>query len=482
MNIPLLLLMLSAPPSVEWTALPSARITAVENAGDVNGNGTDDIFAASLETYGNGIFCVSGLTGELIWHNPDVPGVYGPECLRTIGDIDFDGVRDVAVGRAATPSVTVLSGATGEVVWSTLQSGPVWYVEAVQGPEPGDVMVFATVVSGSNMYVFLAMNGRTGQEVWSSPALYTADSFIKVTELDADGNGWPEMGYSVDRGSAYSGYVMVRDGGTGQTIQSASTMYFGTMDIGDTPSILAVSHFGIYPSMWVTRLACGTLLWSSDSDDLIFLNLQVIPTVSGYFPDILGWGGNQLTLIRGDDGYYQDQYAFTGDFIKSLATYQEGSQWRLALLTQYYFHCPLLVFSSPSTLPSLMLPNSGGSDLCLLESDLYPTPLAAVAMVSPGVGLCAISTSWPVGLFEESAVEVQSLQPVTLLSQPGRGGLLLFRGAANSVLVLDISGRVVTTVGFSGGDQAVFLPLSPGVYHILDTDTGSSLRAAVIGE
>lgn len=467
---------------MEWTALPSARITAVENAGDVSGNGTDDLFAASLETHGHGVFCVDGLTGDVIWHNPEVPGVYGPGCLRAIGDIDFDGIRDVAVGRAAVPSVTVLSGATGEVVWYAPQSDPVRYVETVQGPESGDVRVLVSVSSGAGLHVFRGLNGQTGQQVWASSPVWTCKSFIKVTELDADGNGWPEMGYALDRGSANPGSVIVRDGGTGHGIQTQAAMFHGNMDIGDTPSILVVSQFGAHPTMWVIRLVCGTLLWSSRSENLLFSHLQVIPPVSGYFPDILGWSETQLALIRGDDGYHQDRYNFSGAVIKAVATYTEDSLWRLAVITPLTFHCPPLVFSSPSILPLVTLPNHGGSDLCLLDSDLYPTPLAAVGMMGPGVGLCAISTSWPLGVSGGDAGETPSLPPVTLLSQPGRGGLLLFRGAADRVLVLDIAGRVVSRVGFGGGDQGVFVPLPPGLYHILDTGTGMSLRAAVLSE
>lgn len=476
----LLMLLIGAPPSVEWTGLPSARIAAVENAGDVSGDGTDDIFAASLEAHGHGVFCVEGLTGQIIWHNTDVTGVSETGCLRAIADLDFDGVRDLAVGRASPPSVTVLSGATGEVLWSVSQNYPVRYVQTAQGPEPGDVMVFVSAASSSSDHIFRGLNGLTGQEVWSSPLVSTLDSFIKVTEHDVNGNGWPEMGYSVDRGSVFNGYVVVRDGGTGVTIHSAMTMFFGTMDIGGNPPIIAVSHFGVYPSMWVTLLACGTDLWSSDSDFLIFNNLKVIPPVSGYYPDVLGLHGALLTLIRGDDGHHQDRYSFSGT-IKGVATYQEGSQWKLAVLTPSRFHCPQLVFASPSTDPQISLPNTGGSDLCLLESDQYPTPLAAVAMVDSGAGLCVISTSWPVGVTGDDSERVPYLPPVTLLSQPGRGGLLLSRGTADEVTVLDLSGRVAATMEFHG-EQTVFLPLPPGVYHIADRNTGASLRATVLAD
>lgn len=64
------------------------------------------------------------------------------------------------------------------------------------------------------------------------------------------------------------------------------------------------------------------------------------------------------------------------------------------MITGASFYCPDLVINTPSIEPSIVLPNSGGADLCLLESEEYPTPLVAVAMTGSGPGVCVISTSW----------------------------------------------------------------------------------------
>ena len=76
------------PMGIEWTSLPTGQIS-VEFAGDVNGDGTEDCFTASSEYNASGVFCLDGLTGEILWQNNCIPGVWLTECLRTIGDINL---------------------------------------------------------------------------------------------------------------------------------------------------------------------------------------------------------------------------------------------------------------------------------------------------------------------------------------------------------------------------------------------------------
>ncbi len=77
-----------------------------------------------------------------------------------------------------------------------------------------------------------------------------------------------------------------------------------------------------------------------------------------------------MTLIRGDDGYFQNKYIFPCT-ITSVDCYQDETIWKLVLITGAFYYCLELVFNSPSIEPSIVLPNSGGADLCLLESEEY---------------------------------------------------------------------------------------------------------------
>lgn len=215
---------------------------------DVNGDGTDDIFAGADEALGYGVMCLSGISGDTIWTNDSFPGSYTTGCLRTIGDIDLDGVADLAVGTGIQYAVTTFSGATGDVLWSSNQDNAVHFVQRAIGPDPGDVSVLATKVYSWDYCTFFALDGQTGNPLWSTSAISTLDSWIRVTEGDASGNGWSEMGYSIDRASAMNGYVTVRDGHTGVVLQSSVGMYFPSMDICDSSiPCLAVSNWGRLP-------------------------------------------------------------------------------------------------------------------------------------------------------------------------------------------------------------------------------------------
>ncbi len=261
----------------------------VQCAGDVNGDGTEDIFAASKESAGHGIHCLDGLTGEAIWSNTSVAGVADRGCLRTVGDVDLDGTPELAGGAQSPSRVFLLCGATGEQIWSTPQDRPVEYVQGTQGPNPGDVAVLASRETVSRFGSFFALNGQSGSELWSVTSFSTDDHWIKVTETDINGNGWSEMGFSVDRGSAWDGFVTVRDGFSGDQICGQSTIYFGTMDICDSPvPSLAVSHFGDMPSTWwwtcPGRIRCGALRTNSSA--------AICSTSSGTSPDRIPPGRN----------------------------------------------------------------------------------------------------------------------------------------------------------------------------------------------
>ncbi len=476
------IVLFAGPYSIEWSAIPSGGIVAVECAGDVNDDGTEDIFAASGEAYGYGIICLDGISGEILWLNDSIPGAYKTGCLRTIGDADFDGIADLAVGTGLEYAVTAISGATGDILWSSSQNNAVQFVQRSIGPEPGDAVVLVSKVYGGENCTFFALDGQTGNALWSAPTQSTTDSWIRVTEGDATGNGWSEMGYSIDRASVMNGYVTVRDGHTGVVVGGSGAMYFPSMDICDSPMpCLAVSNFGDDPVMWVNSLIVGNTIWSSNDGSLFFPHLDFIPNITGPstpYPEILGWSGSYLTLIRGDDGYFQDRYEFPGS-LKSFDCYLDESQWRLAAITSTSFYCPYLTFVSPTLEPSVVLPSSGGADMCLLKSNLYPTPLIAVAMTGSGSGVCMINTSWPVGISGETSSSVPIVPVVNLLSVPGIGHIDIVGGSQAEIGILDITGRMIKRISINSGEQ-ISVSLIPGVYLLVDQNSGLLLHKATV--
>ena len=480
-NLALILLMTT--PSVEWTALPSGGMVDVECAGDLNGDGTDDLFAASVEGY-TGVFCLDGLTGDVIWWNDHVTGVYGTGCMRTIDDIDTDGYYDLVLGTSSPPAIRTLSGLTGNVVWDCPQTYPVHYVEQARNISSNEVAILVSVDLNYENHIFYALNGHSGAPIWSTGVISTLDEWIRITESDVSGNGWSEMGYSVDRSSVMNGGAVARDGYTGQTLCTQSTCYFGTMDIcsGLYPC-LAVSSFGWNPVMLVKSLTTGSVVWESDDEDLFYQNLDFISNITGiYTPyrEILGWYGNELLLIRGDDGFYEDTYEFPNSIRMVDCYIDEDEQWRLAALTSSTFYCPYLVFSSPSVEPSVTLPGNAGYDMCFLRSDAYATPLVAVAMRGTSApGICVLSTSTSLAISPESGSSFNQFSQVRLLSNPCWIGITLIGEEDGDILVTDITGRVIDVFSITRGEQ-VFKPLPVGVYMILDHNSGMLLHRAVV--
>lgn len=446
----------------------------------MNGDGTGDIFAASLEQTGFGIHCLDGLTGAVIWSNQSALGVSGPGSLRAVGDVNLDGVPEVAAGQAGSPRVFLLCGATGTQLWNSPQDKAVQYVEGVQGPEPGDVVVIA-LKDPATYGCFFAIDGQSGQELWFQWTGYTQDVWIKVTDTDISGNGWSEMGYSTDRGSVMSGSVSIRDGYTGELLCGQGTCYFGTMDVCDSPvPSLAVSHFGYLPSTWMVDIPGEEPVWDFGEDEFCFPHLNFIGNATGpYTPraDLLGYGGSGIYLISGDNGYHDDSYP-----LSAVATdcFHDGSQWRLAALTAGAFNAPPLVFSSPVTTPQTQLPNSSGSSMCLFESDQYPTPLVAVAMAgTTGPGICVIHTSWPVATGETTLEPLPVQVPVSFVECPGTGFLTAQGIGGGEAVILDSTGRVVGRTVLNPGEREAF-HLPPGVYHLVDAATGVLLQRGVV--
>ena len=470
------------PVDIYWTSLPSGNINSVECAGDVNGDGTEDCFAGSCEGTSMGVYCLNGLNGETIWHNSSIPGPFLSGCLRTAGDIDLDGTQDLAIGNGINPAITLLSGADGSIIWSALQTNPIVYIERCSGPAPGDAVVLATTNSGYGNCTFFALNGTDGSFLWNSPSSSTQDEWIKVTVGDVSGNGWSEMGYSVDRGSVMNGYVCVRDGYTGVLLHGASNCYFGTMDICDTPlPCVAVSSFGWDPVMFAEDMIIGTTVWSSNDDNLSFSNLTYVPDLSipGYeYPEIIGWGSNLAVLLSGDTGNYYDWYVFSNNIV-TLDVYQEEDTWKLAALTASTLYCPDLASISPPVEPFVCLPGTPGTDFCFLNSDLFTAPLICVGINGTGPGACAIRSTWQVENDQTVDLQLSSATHVRIVSIPSQGGISLEILSDSKVQILDLSGRRVAGDLLSAGEKS-FFQLPPGVYIVIDETLGCPVGKATV--
>lgn len=148
----------------------------VGDPGDLNGDGVPDVYAGDFAgNQGSGLAMVfSGATGEVLWR-VDGTGTEGLGVGREAGDVDGDGVGDLAVGSwqhaagaAGAGRVSVLSGVDGQVLytWTSQEAGENLGFDAVGiGDVDGDggTDVLASGATGNNVYVL------RGPLPWGSP-------------------------------------------------------------------------------------------------------------------------------------------------------------------------------------------------------------------------------------------------------------------------------------------------------------------------
>ncbi len=444
----LLLAATASPPEIQWTAIPTGGIVDVECAGYINEDSTEDVFAASSEASGYGVMCLDGASGGIIWITDSIPGIAGMGCLRSIRDVDGDGCRDVAAGLSTSPSVAVLSGSTGDVLWTVSQAEPVCWIETAIGPGPFDTNVLANT-RDSYWTSCSALSGQSGMQEWETPYVATSVDYIKVTESDFNGTGWSELVLTVNRQAVSSGWEDVLDGADGSLIHREYTMYYGAVDVCDTPlPLMVISNMGTYPVMWAWSFVSWSVVWTSDDYELSFGKLEILPDITGPPSperEVLGVNGSHMTLVSMDEDYlgWYGEYTFPAT-VKALDSYCDAGTWKIAVVTTTSFHCPELEFSSPSIEPSIILPNTDASDLCMLSTNLFPTPLVAVAMQAPGPGVCSICTSWFEGIEDQPEPAVPISGECSPNPCDGMTGIYWVSGSpgTTSIEIFDSSGRL----------------------------------------
>ena len=482
--------LLSAPPSIVWIAFPETDLLAVETVSDVNGNGTEDVVASPHFGSGSGLYCVDGLTGETLWTNPEVPGVRSRICLCSVPDLNGDGIRDLAISTGESSgqygaSVLGVSGWNGSVIWATDCSPHEILSASYSRADSGGVpIVHAFSMKDGSSYYFLGLDGADGDTLWTRWEVTTDPGLHPVSDIS--GNGWDDLGISVDKGSVTSGWARVIDGINGLMRYETSTCYFGRMDVCDTPEpIIAVGHEGLGDEeLRLETVPAGDTLYIIPPNTVATEYLQFADSVQGGelpFPVLMGWDDSELSLVCGYDGLYGTACSFDQP-IQVIRPYQASdSGWTIAVLTLNALHLTEPALYSPQPGPSVGFGAADAVDLCLAASESYPTPLACVTFSGFMQGLRGVTTSWPESVHHR---ENPCFSPeVGIAPNPGSGGIRLLCGSdPASVAVLDISGRRVATCELAAGAEEL-IPLSPGVYLVTCVGgAGPALRAVVLAE
>jgi hypothetical protein len=208
---------------------------AVSELADVDGDGVQDaIVSAILDGPSNNgaVFVFSGATGNQLYEFHGAAGDLLGYSIADAGDVNDDGVHDIAAGARGGNRVMVFSGATGSATPLLTLNGEAagdWFgfavagVGDVNGDDHDDVLVGATRNDASGLdsgraYVFSGANGSTIRTLNAdAPGDHFGSATDGIADIDNDGVGDLLVG-ARDAGKAHDGRVYAFSGADGHRI------------------------------------------------------------------------------------------------------------------------------------------------------------------------------------------------------------------------------------------------------------------------
>ncbi len=209
-----------------YDALFMTRVISDANEDDI----CDVIFAAGDNDHS--VYCVSGasnISGQEIW-STDTGGSNYALCV--LGDIDGDGVDDIAVGNwTSSNQVKALSGRTGEQLW-VFHAGSYNYIMRLVTMNDADGDAYSDIVVGSWDNALRVVSGLTGDLIWQSFAGSTnGGDFWAVDRVDdLTGDGVDEV-----VGASFDTQVYLFNGANGDTlwIRGTGRRHYTVRGVGD---------------------------------------------------------------------------------------------------------------------------------------------------------------------------------------------------------------------------------------------------------
>ncbi len=280
-------------------------------AADLNGDNIPDVIAAEYnpDYYGepSQVFGIDGKTGDTIW-------IYwlqdGCRVMAT-GDIDGDGVTDVAAGASynssATPDgyVHAINGVDGSEIWT-------YYVGASNNAiDVGDINgdAYMDVVVGSFDDQVHAINGQTGVAFWVRNIGSLWINGVAIADVDGDLIG--DVAYAHEYLTGFTNYIGVLDGTDGSDIWQLTTSYVGMKTVvedfdgdGQLEAVFGVEYDDETLAVQSRDALTGALQW----EDTLGVGDGVNNEIYLFTYDIDADTDLDLLVSHGGIGYFYNMY------------------------------------------------------------------------------------------------------------------------------------------------------------------------------
>lgn len=298
---------------------------------DVNGDGTPDAVAGASyngsATPDGRVHAIDGTDGSVIWTFPTGATTAGVAS----GDLNGDASADI-IAASFDDSIYAIDGATGTQLWNTVL-GSLWVNAVATGDVTGDgfddVGFAHEYLTGFDNYLGV-LDGTDGSVVWQLTVPYVVLDVL-IDDVDGDGQLEAVFGGATDSDRAL---VYVRNAATGALeweydmgsmdhVNGVIELYFEDVD-GDLDRDLVVANSTTGRQVFAFEGNVASPLWVSE-------NLEGFPKELG-FGDVTGDGNmnvlaatdDRVQVLEGADGTKAWYYAVGGTIASVAAADVDG--------------------------------------------------------------------------------------------------------------------------------------------------------------
>ncbi len=307
----IVLILAASAPDTLWANVTSGGVYSTVDIGDIDGDGVPDVVSGVYYFDDEPtMWCLSGAGGDVLWTSDQYNGIYQDEGLAGVPDMDGDGYGDILMvtpGGYAPPGrcMILISGKDGSLIWQWSAYGNI-----PTGAGWGYSCCLMEDQTGDNLPEFLGGFGSTGSANTSAAVCMngasgdtlwtrtTADAVMDVLAVpDVTGDSVQEICLGIG-GSSHTDYTLeLVDGSDGSLIWSRNGG-------GDVMCVSAVDREDTFPwlvsSSFNGEVQCyslgGDSLWARDIGGML-LDVEAGPDLNGDgIAEIAVAGDNSGTL------------------------------------------------------------------------------------------------------------------------------------------------------------------------------------------